>query len=58
MFYIVSNNRVLFRSKDHDKLWTKYQFMLNHAVHANTLSFTTVKPVQPKQALNVSILSY
>ena len=58
MYYITSNNRILFRSADKAKLYAKFEFMLAHAIHANTLQFTDVKPIQPKQSLNVSILSY
>ena len=58
MYYITSNNHVLFRSKDYTKLQAKYAFMLTHAVHADTLSFTNIKPVTVKQQLNVTILSY
>ena len=58
MYYIISNNRILFRSTDKDKLYAKFEFMLAHAIHANTLVFTDTKPVQPKQYLNVSVLSY
>ena len=58
MYYITSNNRILFRSTDKAKLHAKFTFMLAHAVHADTLVFTDVKPIQPKQRLNVSILSY
>ena len=58
MYYIISNNNILFRSKDYNKLQTKYQFMLKHAVHADTLVFTNIKPIPVKQQLNVSILSY
>lgn len=58
MYYITSNNRILFRSKDYAKLQAKYAFMLAHAVHADTLVFTSIKPIPVKQQLNVSILSY
>ena len=58
MYYITSNNKVLFRSKDYAKLQAKYAFMLTHAHHADTLAFTTIKPVAAKQQLNISILSY
>ena len=58
MFYIVSNNKILFRSKNKAKLYAKYEFMVARGFHTSPLVFTNIKPVQPKQAIYVSILSY
>ena len=58
MYYITSNNTILFRSKDKAKLYTKYEFMVANGFHTKPLYFTDIKPVQPKQRLNVSVLSY
>ena len=59
MYYIVSNNNtIVFRSKDRAKLYAKYVFMVANGFHTYPLSFTDIKPVQPKQRLNVSVLSY
>ena len=54
MYYITSNNTILFRSKDK----AKYEFMAANGLHTYPLSFTDIKPTQPKQRLNVSVLSY
>lgn len=58
MYYITSNNTILFRSKDKAKLYAKYEFMVARGFHTKSLYFTDIKPVQPKQRLNVSVLSY
>ena len=58
MYYITSNNTILFRSKDRAKLQAKYESMVARGFHTKPLYFTDIKPVQPKQALNISILSY
>lgn len=59
MYYIVSNNNtIVFRSKDRAKLYAKYEFMVARGFHTKPLYFTDIKPVQPKQRLNVSVLSY
>ena len=58
MYYITSNNTILFRSKDKAKLYAKYAFMVARGFHTKPLYFTDIKPVQPKQRLNVSVLSY
>ena len=58
MYYITSNNTILFRSKDRAKLQAKYEFMVARGFHTKPLYFTDIKPVQPKQRLNVSVLSY
>lgn len=58
MFYITSNNKVVFRSTNESKLHAKFLWMKAHSYHSDTLEFTNVKPIAPKQRLNVSILSY
>ena len=58
MFYIVSNTTVVFRSTNKAKLYAKFLEMKAKAFHSNTLEFTDIKPVVPKQRLNVAILSY
>ena len=58
MYYITSNNTILFRSKNRVKLQAKYESMLANGFHTYSLSFTDIKPIQPKQRLNVSVLSY
>lgn len=58
MYYITSNNTILFRSKDRAKLQAKYESMLDRGFHTKPLYFTDIKPTRPKQRLNVSILSY
>lgn len=58
MFYITSNNKVVFRSTNQTKLYAKFLWMKAHSYHSDTLEFTNVKPIAPKQRLNVSILSY
>ena len=58
MYYITSNNTILFRSKDRAKLYAKYESMLARGFHTKPFYFTDIKPTQPKQRLNVSVLSY
>ena len=55
MFYIVSNNKVVFRSANESTLRAKFNAMVGRG---SSVVFTTIKPTAPKQSLNVSILSY